>query len=927
LLRHERLDVVERRDQDVPVPRPRCPWWIHLCVASFLGYFSLVTFSKYYPPAGLGVRVGTAGADGLVVTGVFPGYEADGMGVQPGDRVVAINGRRLRNMWEYSALSASTSVGQERTWLFERSGAQFSVTLAARRRLFFPLLRFLPVNLGLLASLVFSLIVIYSRPEDRVARLGALLLASFACSSPPTASQFLPWPVGIAGTWRHLPVPVGALLWPACVSVFTVSAITFSFFAVFPRPVIQRARIWIAALMPATLVAALCGFYLMVVVYQPERALDLDPPRWLVIASLATVPAYHAAGVAMLVWNYRRLSDLNERRRVRVLLAGIASASVGLVFFVAPIVVMNLDFGSSPVFSFLAGPGFVMSGLLVVALPCSFAYAIIAQRLFDIRIIIRRGLQYALARRSILMLVPVLIAWLIVDLMVHAEQPLLDIIQVRGWAYGAVAGVALVAYWNRDHWMSSLDRRFFRERYDAHHILRQVVEDVRAAATLDAVAQLVVARMSAAFHSSFIALVESEPHEHAFRVVAITPGANVVLRLTRDNTLIGLVRVLGKPVDASSFQATIPSAPVDLVAPIVAGGAHQREAVLVLGPKRSEEPYDHDDRELVTSVAASLALLLGKRSREDETDDALAECPRCGACNSVNATRCAEDGAALVRVSVPRVLGGRYTIQRRLGRGGMGTVYEARDGALDRQVAIKVIRDDMIGSPDTVDRFRHEALVAASFSHPNVVTIYDFGLTDDARGYLVMERLSGATVTETLRRDGFLTPARVLHIMRGVCQAVDAAHRRQLVHRDLKPDNVFLTQDEVPKVLDFGIAKFVQSTAGTTALTATGVVIGTVAYMSPEQIRGGEPNPAWDIWALTVIAYEMLASVRPFAAANSLSWVPHWQPDMWVRLINRQPELPAALASLFERAFALNPAERPSGALVFMNSLEQAFDR
>jgi serine/threonine protein kinase len=97
--------------------------------------------------------------------------------------------------------------------------------------------------------------------------------------------------------------------------------------------------------------------------------------------------------------------------------------------------------------------------------------------------------------------------------------------------------------------------------------------------------------------------------------------------------------------------------------------------------------------------------------------------------------------------------------------------------------------------------------------------------------------------------------------------------------------------------------------------------------MSPEQIQGGEPHPSWDIWALTVIAYEMLASVRPFAAANSLSWVPHWQPDMWVRLINRQPELPAALASLFERAFALNPAERPSGALVFMNSLEQAFDR
>jgi len=915
------------------VPRPRCPWWIHLCVASFLGYFSLVMFSTFYPPAGLGVRVGTAGPDGLIVTGVIPGYEADGMGVQSGDRLVAINDRRLRNMWEYSAFSASASVGEERTWLLERSGAQFSVTLAARRRQFFPLLRFLPVHLGLLASLVFSLIVIYSRPEDLVARLGALLLASIACGAPPTASQLLPWPAGLAGTWRHLPVPVGALLWPACLSVITIGAIMFSFFAVFPRPVIRRARIWIAALIPATAVAAWLGCYLMVVVYQPERALDLSPPRWLAIAGLASIPAYHVAGIAMLVWNYRRLTDLNERRRVRVLLAGIASAGVGLVIFVAPIVVMDVGFGSSSLFFFLAGPSFVMAGLLVVALPCSFAYAITAQRLFEIKIIIRQGLQYAFARRSILMLVPVLTAWLVVDLVVHAEQPLIDIIQARGWAYGALVGVGLVAYWNRDHWMSLLDRRFFRERYDAHQILRQVVEDVRAAATLDAVAPLVVSRMSAAFHSSSIALLESEPHQHAFRVVAVTPGANVVPRLTRDSTLVGLARVLGKPFDASSFQATIPAGPVDLVAPIVTGGAHQREAVLVLGTKRSEEPYDHDDRELVTSVAASLALLLGRRPTDGETDAAFTECPRCGACYGVDATRCAEDGASLVRVSIPRVLGRRYTIQRRLGRGGMGTVYEARDGALDRHVAVKVIRDDMVGSPDTVYRFRQEALVAASFAHPNVVTVYDFGVTDDARGYLVMERLSGATVGEMLRHDGFLAPSRVLHIMRGVCQAVDAAHRRQLVHRDLKPDNVFLTQEEVPKVLDFGIAKFVRATPGATALTATvlntaaGVVVGTVAYMSPEQIRGGEPSPSWDIWALAVIAYEMLASVRPFAAANSLDGFPHWQPDMWVRLTDRQPELPAALASLFEGAFSLDPAERPSGALVFMNSLEQAFDR
>ena len=205
--------------------------------------------------------------------------------------------------------------------------------------------------------------------------------------------------------------------------------------------------------------------------------------------------------------------------------------------------------------------------------------------------------------------------------------------------------------------------------------------------------------------------------------------------------------------DASAIRA----AQIDLVVPIVTAGARQHEALLVLGPKRSEEPYSRDDRELVTSVAASLAVLLERRPNEGETDDAFVECPQCGACDGVNATRCAEDGTALVRVNIPRVLGGRYTIHRQPGRGGMGTVYEARDGALERRVAVKVIKDDMVGSPDAAGRFRHEALVAASFAHPNVVTVYDFGITDNARGYLVMELLNGATLRETLQRDGRLT--------------------------------------------------------------------------------------------------------------------------------------------------------------------------
>jgi serine/threonine-protein kinase len=160
--------------------------------------------------------------------------------------------------------------------------------------------------------------------------------------------------------------------------------------------------------------------------------------------------------------------------------------------------------------------------------------------------------------------------------------------------------------------------------------------------------------------------------------------------------------------------------------------------------------------------------------------------------------------------------------------------------------------------------------------------------------------------------------------MRGVCQAVDAAHRRQLIHSDLKPDNIFLTLEEIPKVLDFGIAKFVSSALDSTALTATGAVVGTVGYMAPEQLRGGAPHPSWDLWALAVVAYEILAGGRPFAEASALDWLGAVAAEKWIRLTGRQPELPSSLDTLFARAFSLDPAERPTGALVFMNSLEQA---
>ena len=210
---------------------------------------------------------------------------------------------------------------------------------------------------------------------------------------------------------------------------------------------------------------------------------------------------------------------------------------------------------------------------------------------------------------------------------------------------------------------------------------------------------------------------------------------------------------------------------------------------------------------------------------------------------------------------MPRTLAGRYRLERRLGRGGMGTVYAAVDVALDRPVAVKVVRDEWVHNPMATQRFRREARAVAGFAHPNVVTVYDYGVETGSRVFLVMELLHGTTLREELRRSGRLSPARTLDVLRGVGSAVGAAHERGFIHRDLKPENIFLVEHGGPaKVLDFGVAKPLArvdaADPGAAPETEVGVLVGTIGYISPEHLLGDSPDVSWDLWALAVVAYE-----------------------------------------------------------------------
>ena len=221
----------------------------------------------------------------------------------------------------------------------------------------------------------------------------------------------------------------------------------------------------------------------------------------------------------------------------------------------------------------------------------------------------------------------------------------------------------------------------------------------------------------------------------------------------------------------------------------------------------------------------------------------------------------------------------RYRLVRRMGEGGMGTVYEAQQEALGRSVAVKVLRDKYADRPEVARRLVKEAQLASSIEHDHIVRILDSGTTKDGRPFIVMEHLRGESLAERIRREGALPEPFVLAIAEQAASALSAAHARSIVHRDIKPENVFLVeqggQDGLPavKIVDFGISKSMAGEAGDSnmRLTATGMVLGTPLYMSPEQARGDdELDERVDVYALGVILYEALTGEVPFRANNYL---------------------------------------------------------
>ena len=413
-----------------------------------------------------------------------------------------------------------------------------------------------------------------------------------------------------------------------------------------------------------------------------------------------------------------------------------------------------------------------------MAIPLSFAYAIVKHRVFDITVVIRRGLQYLLAKNALrgLLLLPA--AGLAYGLVVH-DQPIGQLLRTHSaYIYLLAAGIVSLLFRTQlSHW---LDRRFFREAYDRERILLSLIQDVEKLESASSVSKLVSQELESAFHPTCLFVWYREADKPNLSLsyssggylhsVELGPTSPLVRLAERESAVISLPLTRADDL-AADDRAWLDEAGVRLIVPI-AGADRHLLGLLMLGDKKSEEPYSPDDVRLLQAIARQIGAARETVRLKDRVDEdrrirhdvlahletghvtLLKECPACGACYDAPATACAADGAELqLSLPVERTIDRKYRLDRLLGKGGMGAVYEAADLRLARPVAVKIMLGRAFGDRQALRRFEREAKAAALLhAGPNVVEVYDYG--DDLSGglpYLVMELLDGEDLSLTPR--------------------------------------------------------------------------------------------------------------------------------------------------------------------------------
>jgi GAF domain-containing protein len=639
---------------------------------------------------------------------------------------------------------------------------------------------------------------------------------------------------------------------------------------------------------------------------------------------------------------------------------------VGIVLGILPMLVHIVLAVTVPSYAaFVAQPessralGIILT-LFTLVIPLTTTYAVVVDQALDVSLVVRRAVQYALAKYTVIAAIVGLVIAAAVVVYGNRTRPLSDVIAGSPLALSITFMlVALLA--SRRALLTALDRRFFRDHYDARQILVNLVERSQSLHSARDVTELLVAEVGRALHLERVALLMLDDSGDT-----LEDSQGRVRPLSLSGPLGSILSGSRAPLDvdlssAGSALSRLPEperewladAGARLVVPLF-GVRDTPIGLLVLGDKRSELPFTQEDKRLMTAVAASAALALEQKiSRESPDPETPASAPRgnaaqCASCGRVqprSAQRCHTCSGPLRESLLPIVLAGKFEVEQQIGAGGMGVVYRARDLTLDRPVAMKVL--PRLGAAAAA-RLRREARAMAALQHAHLAVIH---VMESWRGapVLVLEYLAGGTLADRIRH-GPLPVNDVLTIFTAITEVLRHVHNAGYLHRDIKPSNLGFTFNGAPKLLDFGLLQLIAdvSEGSTTASLTDGAMslqraadgeathaghssdssirqfIGTPAYMSPEAIAMEPPGPLVDLWSLAVTMYESLTGTNPFRAPSMPETVKLVVlgnvPDARVL----RADCPAPIAQFLATALSRNRHHRPQTAAEFLSALQAA---
>jgi len=920
--------------------------WVQVVVvAAFLG---VVFYNNVTRPA---MQFDYSRSTGRV-SDVTPGGVADEAGLRKGDRVLAIRGQPVRP--SMSPLLYARR-GDRIPVVIERNGTRMTKAMtltdaetsreaafargAGRTLWAINAWLFFPINFWMLALGVALLVL---RRDDPDARLAS---ASFICWA---GGNFIANAPGMGALLESLPE------WGRGTVFLLDCAFTTLFFGV----IVNFALVFASGERRAPLAWQLVGYVLSIPIFCEaawwalQRLHDAEP----MVPSRDTIykllgPALLVGALVILAVRFRGIQELNARRRLQLVFLSLLPGVFGWI-------VSNI---TSTVDSFMvAEVGSTINLAGVVAGSGIFAYAVVRHRMFNIRVLVRRSIQYALARGTLLVAMSLPVLGLIGYLYAHRGDSIAVVLTGTPAVYLLlILPLALVIRYRR-RLLEALDRRYFREQYDARQLLLHVVSMVRGGSDMVGLSRVALDEIDRALHPKHVSLWHVDVDGKAYyREFVRGDTAKIAHPLPAAGALPALLATDDDPLDLHS-RATRPlvrrlpqgerdwltACDAYLIVPML---IEQRLAgLMVLGERKSEEPYGKEDRQLLRTLAGQLALtfdysrlkgspsLVWGNSAATRTPppllDEIRSCPACGRCYPSDAGACELDQQLLVREEgVPRTIEDKYLVTRILGRGGMGSVYMAMQKRLNRPVAVKVLLSHLVGSSSMRGRFEREARIVARLRHPGIVTIHDFGVLAAGHAYLVMEYLEGQTLRKTIGAGPQPLP-KMLGLMRPIIDAVDSAHRAGVVHRDLKPENIMIVADREtdslsPRVLDFGLAKMtgpIGDEEATIVQSGKSVgIVGTLMYIAPEILGGHSASMRSDQYALGLIAYELLTGVHPFGEAGDLASIVRAHTTEPPRPLRELADIPEPVAAAVHRALAKEAEERFDSVADFMAAMDQ----